>query len=112
MAYFVDFWNGPGTWEALSQKRRAQWASVAPKVIPEVHAICFDETSAETWAQITAPTLISLGEHSPALERGVCELLADVIPNARLQMTSGGHMAPITHGREVLEYHRAFVSEP
>ena len=111
MAYFVDFWNGPGAWEGLSEKRQAQWVAVASKVIPEVRAICFDETSAETWAQIQVPTLISVGKESPSLERAVCELLVDVIPQARLQETSGGHMAPITHGREVLEYHRAFVSE-
>ena len=112
MAYFVDFWNGRGVWDSLPDARQAQWVSSAQKVIPEVRAICFDQTAAATWAQIAVPTLITVGNDSPGIERAACQVLASVMPNVRLLNTSGGHMAPITHGREVLEHHRAFVSEP
>ena len=95
MAFFVDFWNGPGLWESLPDSRKAGWIALADKVIPEVRSICFDPTPASDWAKIDVPTLVTVGRDSPFLERAALEVLETCMPDVRLVTTAGGHMGPL-----------------
>lgn len=99
---FVDYWNGPGAWDAMPEPQRDAFLAVGRKVFLEVRALCFDRTPADAYRSITAKTLILRGERSPAAERRVCEVLAETMPNATLHTIAGaGHMGPLTHADAV-----------
>ncbi len=99
---FVDYWNGPGAWDAMPEQQRQAFLAVGRKVFLEVRALCFDRTPADAYRAIAAPTLILRGDRSPAAERRVCEILAETMPNATLETIAGaGHMGPLTHAEEV-----------
>ncbi|HMJ55688.1 MAG TPA: alpha/beta hydrolase [Polyangiaceae bacterium] len=95
---FVDWWNGPGTWNALGEEVRASFRAVGWKVFQEVLSIGADRTSRSTFATITVPTLLLGGERTPSTEKRVIEKLAAALPNATLKVFAEmGHMGPITH---------------
>lgn len=95
---FVDYWNGPGAWDAMPAPNRARFGASARKMWHEVHAVGTDETPAEAYASIDVPTLILHGSETTTTERRVCSILAAAIPRARLHVIEGaGHMAPLTH---------------
>lgn len=94
---FVDFWSGDGAWRALSDRQRARFVAVGRKVYREVSELCRDPTPHTAYAAISTPTLVTVGEESPELERRVCRVVTDAMPNAQLSSIAGGHMAPVTH---------------
>lgn len=99
---FVDYWNGPGTWRALTAAARAQYLRTGRKVYLEARSLLSERTPAAAYATITAPTLLLGGERSPVAARRVVALLAAAIPGARSQLVSGaGHMGPISQAEEV-----------
>ena len=68
----------------------------------EVRSLCFDRTPADAYRELAAPTLILSGAVSPAAERHVCEVLAETMPNARLETIAGaGHMGPLSRADDV-----------
>lgn len=98
LGQFVEWWNGPGAWKALSDDARASFRAVGWKVFQEVLSIGADATSRATFAAISAPTLLLGGERTHATERRVIEKLAATLPHAKLEVLAGmGHMGPITH---------------
>jgi pimeloyl-ACP methyl ester carboxylesterase len=95
---FVDWWNGPGAWNALAEEARASFRVVGWKVFQEVLSIGADRTPRATFAAISAPTLLLGGERTPKTERRVVEKLGKILPQARVQVFAEmGHMGPITH---------------
>lgn len=99
---FVDYWNGPGTWDAMPEEQRAAFLAVGRKVFLEVRRLCFDTTPADAYREIAAPTLILRGDRTPAAEARVCEVLAHAMPRATLVTVAGaGHMGPLTRADEV-----------
>jgi pimeloyl-ACP methyl ester carboxylesterase len=102
LGQFVDWWNGPGAWNALAEAGRASFRAVGWKVFQEVLSIGADRTPRATWATIVVPTLLLGGEKSPRTEQRVIEKLAGTLPRARLEVFRGmGHMGPITHASVV-----------
>ena len=96
-ASFVDWWNGPGAWQAMPAETAAAFRAVGWKLFEEVRTLSADRTGAG-FAAITAPALVMGGLRSPLTERRTVERLADLLPAGRLQMFEGaGHMGPITH---------------
>jgi pimeloyl-ACP methyl ester carboxylesterase len=99
---FVDYWNGAGTWKALPESARASFLGVGRKVYLEVRSLVADRTAPESYAKITAPTLLLGGERSPLAARRVIVHLAAALPRAHTQVVVGaGHMGPISHADEV-----------
>jgi pimeloyl-ACP methyl ester carboxylesterase len=95
---FVDWWNGPGAWNALAAEARASFRVVGWKVFQEVLSIGADRTPRATFATISAPTLLLGGERTPKTERRVVEKLGTILPHAKIQIFAEmGHMGPITH---------------
>ena len=102
MQSFVDFWSGPGSWDALGEGGRAQMMGSARKTFEEVRSLCVDWTPASAYAHLTCPTLILNGTRSPEPEQRVCEILAEVIPGAERQVIEGaGHLGAAQRGREL-----------
>lgn len=98
LAGFVDWWNGPGAWDALAEPTRAGFRAVAWKVYQEVATLSADTTDRARYATITAPTLLLGGARTPLTERRTLDRLAEALPHARLALFPDmGHMGPITH---------------
>ncbi len=99
---FIDYWNGAGAWQQLSDKQQAVYRAVGPKIYQEVKSGSYDETPHSFYRTINAPTLLLSGETSPRDAGRACSILAETISGARHQTISGaGHMGPLTHGHTV-----------
>lgn len=99
---FVDYWNTPGDWDRLPEKRKTNWRDRYPKVHYEVRHLCFDPYTIDHWATVQTPTVVTVSENATVEEAAACELLSQHMGNTQLTVTPGGHLAPITHSAQVL----------
>jgi len=77
---------------------RDAFLRVGRKVFFEVMTLIADRTPRAAYHRVSAPALFVTGEKSPGAGRRVSEVLAETLPNARVQYLAGaGHMGPITH---------------
>jgi pimeloyl-ACP methyl ester carboxylesterase len=107
---FVEWWNGPGAWDALNEGTRASFRAVGWKLFQEALSLIDDRTDAATYGTIQAPTLILGGERSPRTERRVVEKLGVALPHVTVRVFPGvGHMGPISHAPLVNETIAAFL---
>lgn len=97
MRRFVEYWNGLGAWDALSQRQRDALLRVAPKVPHDFWATMTEPASVRDYAQITTPTLLIAGGSSPQPTRRIFELLATAISASQgVVLRGAGHMVPLT----------------
>lgn len=102
MQYFVDYWNGAGTWAALSEERRDGLGRSATAVVLNFAAIFAEPTPLEAYRGLPLPTLLLCGERTPAPTARITALLAATLPDARIRLIGGaGHMLPLTHRTSV-----------
>jgi len=102
MARFVDYWNGKGAWLRAKPELRAILARHTPKVALAFWATTTEATPRVAYERIAVPTLILSGSCSPRPTRHIAELLAQSLPDSRLQTIDGaGHMLPLTHKEAV-----------
>jgi pimeloyl-ACP methyl ester carboxylesterase len=102
MARFVDYWSGPGAWETFAPERRAGLAARLSKVALDFEATLNEPAVLRDFADMAIPTLVVQGTRSPRPTRRICELLAQVLPDAeRVTLEGAGHMAPLTHRETV-----------
>jgi len=102
---FVDYWSGPGTWDAMDAGRQQRLAVQTPKVGAEFLAAFADPLPLEAWRGLEMPVLLLGGETSPAPVRAINALLASVLPRcASVTLPGIGHMGPMTHPDEVREW--------
>jgi pimeloyl-ACP methyl ester carboxylesterase len=102
IAAFVNYWNGPGSWNALRPSVQRQLIRWAPKAPLDFRALIDDPTPAEAYCALAFPVLILRGEHAPAPTRVIAEALPELLPDSRLAVVDGaGHMGPLTHAPEV-----------
>jgi pimeloyl-ACP methyl ester carboxylesterase len=98
MTGFVDYWGGPGTWARLSDRHRDAVTRVAPAVALNFWSTMTEPQVLSDYALPRLPTLLLRGDRSPAPTRRIVDLLAAVIPDARVEtVAGGGHMSPLTH---------------
>lgn len=98
MSHFIDYWNGPGSWDSMPMETRLALAQKLGKVVLDFRAL-FDEP-VELWdyAALTMPTLILCGDRSPAPSRRIVDMLYAAMPRAQRRTIEGaGHMSPLTH---------------
>ena len=98
---FLDFWNHEGFWSSLSSSKKDYWRVLYPKIYAEVKEVCFDEKRLSYWATLKHPIRILRGKSGPRSQHEVCKILSSGLENSELIETVGGHMAPITHSKEV-----------
>jgi pimeloyl-ACP methyl ester carboxylesterase len=102
VAAFVDYWNGPGSWNALRPAVQSALIRWAPKGPLDFRALIDDPTPAGAYRALNFPVLILRGEHAPAPTRVIAEGLVELLPARRLLDIAGaGHMGPSTHTPEV-----------
>jgi len=99
---FVEFWSGPGAWDALRGDARDEFLRTAWVIREGVRTLMEDRSPASTYAKLGVPALVVTGELSPLPARRTIERLAHAIPYARHTIIPGvGHLAPVTNPREV-----------
>lgn len=99
MHNFIDYWNGPGSWESMPEPNRQAFLKVGRKVYYEVRSLSEDRTPLEALRALKMPALLVYGQNTPPAARRVQQLLATAMPAATLKPLDGaGHMGPLTHG--------------
>jgi pimeloyl-ACP methyl ester carboxylesterase len=96
---FVDYWQGPGAWAALSDSGRAMMLAGGQTAYHEVQTTAHRSVTADEVRAVNADTLVLCGSATQEDERVVVQRLVSLMPRARLQWVEGaGHMGPLTHG--------------
>jgi len=102
MAQFIDYWSGAGTWLRLRPEVRRALALQTAQVAGDFRAVTSELARFGAVRRIAVPTLIMRGTASPAPTLRIAELLAQLLPEVRLETVDGaGHMLPLTHGEAV-----------
>ena len=98
MARFVDYWNGPGTWDKTRFETQVALSQRVGKVALDFSATIKEPTPLAAYRALRMPTLVLSGETSPGATHVIAECLAATLPRASLRMVQGaGHMSPLTH---------------
>lgn len=95
---FIDYWMGPGSWNAMPEARRGPVAASMRPFRQWADALFAEPWSLRDLAALRLPVLLLGGADSPASAADLLPLLARTVPQATLQVLPGlGHMAPVTH---------------
>lgn len=100
---YLEYWNGEGAYERVSERARASLAATAAKTDREwAPAFECDLPLAGLAAGLRVPTLVLHGGRTNATTRRICELLAGALPRASLAVVAeAAHMGPLTHAPAV-----------
>lgn len=110
--YFIDYWTGVGSWDAIPESRKPAIAESVTNLAGWASALMNEPTPAEDFSALKMPILYMLGKSSPESAHAVADALMPNLPNAkRLELDGLGHMAPITHFREVNAAIEDFLSQ-
>ncbi len=101
---FVDWWQQPGAWQALTPAGRDAFLATGRIVFGGANSLMLDHTPGSAYASVTAPALFITGELTPVAARRVVDLLTAAFPHAtRVEIQGAGHMGPISHSAAVNE---------
>jgi pimeloyl-ACP methyl ester carboxylesterase len=102
--YFIDYWMGPGSWDATPPERQLGIANSTVNVRRWAHALMTEPTPLSAFAALDIPVLLMTGARSTASAHGVARRLLGVLPRAEhVVFEQLGHMGPITHPEPVNE---------
>lgn len=83
-----------------------------PKAPLDFRALINEPTPGSAYARFAFPVLVMRGEHAPSPTRLIADMLAALVPRARLAVVTGaGHMGPLTHAPDVNAAIARHVSE-
>lgn len=101
---FLDFRNGPGSWEGYPEKTRANFLDRTEGHVANIYANKSNPTTMAELATITTPTLAIRSERPTHFDRRMVELVAEAIPNCEfITLPDCEHMCPLTHPDLVAE---------
>lgn len=101
---FLDYRNGPGTWEALPEPHRERFHSVTESTVAAFRSNLSNPTSLEDLERLSLPILVMSGDKTTVPDRRVTEILRDGIPQCRYALIPGAeHMSPLTHPAFIAE---------
>lgn len=116
MAGFIDYWNGPGTWERIGPERRTELTRAIAPIAQEFCAVLSADLTWNDLACMAMPASVIGGVLSPLPVRRLADRIAGVLPDAWQSVVAGaGHMAPLSHPLEtaaLLMAHLARSSAP
>jgi pimeloyl-ACP methyl ester carboxylesterase len=101
-ARFADYFNGDGSWAAMSDSRRATFASLLPPNVHEWDSVMYEPSTVTDWGSTSAEVLIvRFGGTRRALSE-IVDLFVEHCPSWSLAETpGGGHMAPLSQPDQV-----------
>lgn len=108
--YFIDFWSGKGTFSAVPREIRLTFEQGIKKLKLDFQALMGEPLSLADYKKINVPVCLMVGRKSPIESRRVSELLAETLPNCKLHMIDGGHMAPVNQGDAVNNIIEGFIN--
>lgn len=98
---FIDYWNRPGTWQAMPDKAKQLTRAVSWKMFKEVWMISHEPEAFAHYA-FNVPFTLVRGEKTTAAAGAIVDHLAQVNPAATVETLTGtGHMGIITHPEKV-----------
>jgi pimeloyl-ACP methyl ester carboxylesterase len=101
-AYIDYYTTGAGAWDALPETARARFLGIADVVAKALASAHGETTSLDDFRALAIPCAIVYGAETTRVHARVSELLAAVIPGARLQVVpEAGHMLTLTHPEAV-----------
>jgi pimeloyl-ACP methyl ester carboxylesterase len=100
---YMGFWLGKVKWWMSPRKLRDNIIETVDKVALEFRAIeAMPSASLQDYAALDMPALLIHGAKTRLPAIAVLEVLAGLLPQARIEQVDGaGHMSPITHRDEV-----------
>lgn len=99
---FYEFCNGPGSFETLSQPRRAHLAAQAPRLCLDLAMSFQSRQSPTSYMGLKIPVLLLSGTRSSGAFRLVTERLAGALPRVRHAILPDlGHFAPMAQPESV-----------
>ncbi|MEW6981911.1 alpha/beta fold hydrolase [Colwelliaceae bacterium 6471] len=98
---FTNFWNKEGFFNALPLKMQQLMAADMPKVNLDFKGLIAEKYTLADLGVITCPSLLMKGDRSPSLSQDLTMNILHGLPDAKLQVFSAGHMAPVSHSEEV-----------
>jgi pimeloyl-ACP methyl ester carboxylesterase len=98
---FVDYWNGAGAWRGLPGEQQVRVRERIAPVARHFEALFADPLPFDRLRALRVPTLVLVGDQSPAPARAVSQRLG-ALPFVTVQTLAGvAHMGPITHPDQV-----------
>ena len=95
-AFFADYWNGEGTWDAMSPERQKTFAALMPPNYDEWDAV-LGRTARQDWSNIRARTMVAWTRDTKRPVREIVGVLREQAQNWQYQeVRRGGHMVPLT----------------
>ncbi|MGE0007670.1 MAG: alpha/beta fold hydrolase [Parvibaculaceae bacterium] len=95
---FVDFWNGPGTFDVYAPETRRKMIARMPLILAHFAALDRETWALPDCARVACPTLGVYGEASPLLAQHLTRLVAGAMTGAKvLPVAAAGHLLPVTH---------------
>lgn len=97
LAGLVDYWNGPGAFDALPEGAQGRLVAGLERTAAEVASGMQDRTTAMELAALTMPCMVLAGEQTTAASLGVCARIAGATGAPYVVVRGAGHQAPRTH---------------
>ena len=95
---FLQFWNGSGPGERLSDPVRLRMIQQMEKVAFDFTAVLGERDVGAAASGLRVPTLLYSGGLSPYLTQRIVGRLASMIPGAQAKhLPAAGHMLPLSH---------------
>ncbi|MEM7800314.1 MAG: alpha/beta hydrolase [Chloroflexota bacterium] len=111
-ALFVNYWNGDGAWETLSDTKQAKLAEWMPKLLCEFRFGFGNGLEPAELNGLNMPTLILSGSGSTRAGGASARFVDSLLPNSTYQRLAGlPHMGPVTHPAIVNRKIVDFVAE-
>jgi pimeloyl-ACP methyl ester carboxylesterase len=109
METFIDYWNGPGSFAAMTETQRRSMFALAEKLYAEVREVVVDRTPHTAYQALTQPVHILHGTTSPPEVLAMKEILLEVLPRASSACIPGGHMNPVRNPLPVNAHFQLFL---
>lgn len=107
---FVDFWGGDGNYASLPLPVQASLARRIDKVPLDFQAAMRWPLGSTDLRHIAAPSLLLVGNRSPAVTQRIARLLTRALPNCRVGGFDCGHMGPVTDPDRVNPWIEGFLT--
>jgi pimeloyl-ACP methyl ester carboxylesterase len=100
--FFVDHFNGAGTWQRLSEEKRQEFLAMSATARNKYDAMYGSSTRSADLRNISLPTQVLWGSETAAYDIRMCEIVLDNVKGSRGEAIAGaGHMSPLSHPEAV-----------
>ena len=100
--FFVDHFNGPGTWQGLSDAKRQEFIAMSASARRKYDAMYGCPTRRADLGGISLPTFVLWGGETAAYDVRLCQIVLESIPQSRGEVIPGAaHMSPLSHPEAV-----------